>query len=91
MSDKEATVEEWKTVRIPVTSYYKLAELSGLLTALLGQNYPMSALANWAIMSYYDEFYPMLKKAIMNPDLIKKVREKWKKRQVKLDRLFEKL
>lgn len=89
MSDKETTVEEWKTIRIPATSYYRLAELSGLLTAVLGTRIPMSVIANWAVIVYHDEYYPRLRKLMMNPDLIEQARKEWKEYEGKLKRLFE--
>ena len=75
MSNEEP-VMEWKTIRISATSYYKLAELSGFYTALLGAKVSMSLVANWAVTVYYDENYPKIKKILMNPDVAKRFRKK---------------
>jgi len=77
MSNKETTVEEWKTIRIPATAYYKLAELSGLMTAVFGMKIPMSVIANWAIIVYHDEYYLKLRNTMMKPKKIKEIREKF--------------
>ena len=86
MSDEESTAEEWKTIRISAISYYKLAEVSGVLTALLGAKVPMSTIADWAIGDYHDRYYPKYKAILMNPDMIKEFR---KEVGGKLKRLFE--
>lgn len=70
---------EWKTIRIMATSYYKLIELSGLMTFLLGEKIPMSTIADYAIMVYHDQYYMTMKNAVMNPDKIAEFREKVKK------------
>lgn len=86
MSDEETTAEEWKTIRIRATSYYKLAELSGIYTALFGAKVPMSLVTDWAIIGWYDNNYSKLKNILMNPGMIEEFR---KEVGGKLKRLFE--
>lgn len=75
MSDEEPTVE-WKTIRIRATSYYKLIELSGLYTALVGMKISMSMIADFAISNYYDEYYVKARSILIEPDEAEKFRKK---------------
>lgn len=88
MSNEESLPEEWKTIRVPATSYYKLVELSGLLTAVLGIKVPMSSIANWAITIYHDEYYIKLRDVMFNPDAIEKIRERLGGKIKRLSELF---
>lgn len=78
--------EEWKTIRISASSYYRIAELSGLFTMLFGAKVPMSVVVDWAITTYHDETFPRLRQIVMNPDAIEAFR---KEVGGKLKRLFE--
>jgi len=76
MSDKESSVEEWKTIRISGSSYYKLVELSGYFTVLFGsQPIPISTVAEWAINIFYDGSYGELKEIILDPDKLEAKRK----------------
>jgi len=76
MSESEVTPAEWKTIRISAPSYYKLVELSGFITVLLGsQPIPLSLVAEWAVQLYYDAIYIKLKETITNPDELEKARK----------------
>ena len=77
---------EWKTIRIEATKYYKLAELSGVFSALFGGVVPMSVVASWAITEYHDTYYHKLKELLMNPDEIQRFR---KEVGGKLKRIYE--
>jgi len=89
MSGEETSAEVWKTIRISATTYYKLIELSGLLTALFGAKVPMSYLAEGAIIEMCDKIYPKTKKLLMNPDAVKEARKKWKEFEGELRQLLE--
>ena len=89
MGEVETALSEWKTIRIPATGYYKLAEVSGLLTAVMGTKVPMSVVAGWAITSYHDALYQHLKEIMADPDRIQQVRKKWKEVEVWLKELSE--
>jgi hypothetical protein len=66
---------EWKTIRISGISYYKLVELDGFLTVLLGsQPIPLSTVAEWAIYVYYDSLHDKLGKILSDPELLEKAR-----------------
>ena len=89
MSGEEPPAMEWKTIRVSALSYYKLAEISGLLMAVLGKSFPMSTMAEFAIMEYHDEMYPKLKKTLANTRDIERVRKKYKELKGKRKRLSE--
>jgi len=87
MSDSEVTAPEWKTIRISASSYYKLVELSGLITVLFGtQPFPISSVADLVIQQYYDAAYSRLKETVTNPDKLEQAR---KEIGGSLKRLFE--
>ena len=76
MSNAEPPVEEWKTIRISAISYYKLVELDGFLTILLGsQPIPLSTVAEWAIYTYYDSLHAKLQKILSDPKILAKARK----------------
>ena len=91
MSKKETPTEEWKTIRISASSYYKLVELSGFLTILFGsQTIPISTIADLAVVAFYGAAYPELKDIVADPDKLeakrkeiggslKRLLEVWKK------------
>ena len=87
MSNEEPVIE-WKTIRISATSYYKLAELSGLFQAVSGTKVPLSLIVEWAIVAYHDKHYPDLKKMLMDPNAIKRVRKKLKEFAGEMSELF---
>jgi len=76
MSSEEPPVTEWKTIRISASSYYKLVELSGFLTILLGsQTIPISNVADWAVVFLYDAIYSKLKEITSDPDKLEAKRK----------------
>ena len=89
MSDKEATVTEWKTVRVSAVNYYKLVELSGLLTALFGAKVPLSLLAEIAFAMFYDFVYQKARKMLDDPKEIKRSRKMWKEFEGEMAQLIE--
>jgi len=70
---------EWKTIRIDASSYYKLTELSGLWTFVLGSQVSLSAVVKFAISDHYPRMYPTLTGLVSNPDELKKRKEYLKK------------
>ena len=86
MSEKE--VQEWKTIRISAITYYKLLELSGILTALFGTKIAMSYLAEGIIVNWYNKIYPKASKILMNADKVKSARKDWKKYEGELAKLI---
>lgn len=88
MSAEEAPTE-WKTIRISATIYYKLLEMSGILTALLGSKIAMSTLVEGIIIDWYDRVYPIAKEKLMNPDEVRKSRKKWKEIEGEIMELLE--
>lgn len=87
MSNVAPQTEEWKTIRISAISYYKLVELDGLFTILLGsQPIPLSTVAEWAVYMYYDSIYSKLRKIVSDPKILERAR---KELGGDLKRLFE--
>ncbi len=70
---------EWKTIRIDAGSYYKLTELSGLWTFILGSQVSLSDVAKSAISDHYLRMYPKLTDLISNPAELKRRKEYAKK------------
>ena len=66
---------EYKTIRIPATAYYKLVELTGLMSAALGYNFSISDTASWTIQNTHQQYYERLTKVVSNPSEVKKIRE----------------
>lgn len=88
MSNEESPPQEWKTIRLPATSYYKLIELSGLLTLLSGMRISMSIIANYAITVYYDKNYMEYKNMMTDPDALKEFRERFGGKMKRLSELL---
>lgn len=74
-----STPTEWKTIRVPAESYYKLSELSGFLTIIFGNQVALSAVATWAINEYYLRRYPTLLTIVTDTEKLKKARIEIKK------------
>jgi hypothetical protein len=66
---------EFKTIRISAPLYYKLIELSGLVSALIGVNISISQMADIIIGSTHQTVYPELVKVLNNPQLVQKNRK----------------
>ena len=76
MSKEITPVTEWKTIRIPAASYYKLVELSGFLTILLGSTtISISNVADAAVRGFYDATYPELTKIVTDPNKLEAIRK----------------
>lgn len=84
---EESSETEWKTIRVRATSYYKLVELSGLMTFIAGEKLSISTITACAIDEYYDGYYKTYKDAISNPDEITKWRKRIKKFKESLSQL----
>ena len=81
--------QEWKTIRIDAGSYYKLTELSGLMTAITEEQYPLSNVAKTAIHSFYMKNYDYLLKLITDPIELSKFRIKYKKGLIEISKIYE--
>lgn len=69
---------EYKTIRIDAMYYYKIIELSGLMTTLTGTKIPISIVAATAIDEFYDEYYNQLKDTLNDPEKMKGIRNNLK-------------
>jgi hypothetical protein len=82
---------EWKTIRIEAPDYFKLVELSGFLSILFGKQVSLSDVAHMTIDSFYDTSHAALIKAVSNPDIVEKTREKFKAEKERMEKLLEPL
>ena len=65
---------EWKTLRLPATSYYKLTELMGFMSVIMESKIALSFMASMIIDSSYASMYPALLRIVSNPQELGKAR-----------------
>ena len=76
MSDE--TQVEWKTIRIPASSYYKLVEMSGFLSIIMETRVALSFLASIIIEAIYTSSRASMVDTISNPKKLEKARKQAK-------------
>jgi hypothetical protein len=91
VTNMSETQSEWKTIRIRASSYYKLNELSGFLSIILGQQVSLSEAAELTIDTYYNQNHTIMLETISNPELLEQTRTEFKGRMDRLVKLFEPL
>ncbi|KAG2478340.1 MAG: hypothetical protein NPMRTH1_580001 [Nitrosopumilales archaeon] len=67
MAIKDEIKPEYKTIRISAGSYYKLVELTGLISALAGYNYSITQIGDGIIAFFYQVWYPELLDHMSSP------------------------
>ena len=80
----EQQQSEWKTIRIPAASYYKLSEISGFFSIIFGQRVPLSFTADLIIQFFYNDSHEHMLEIVSDPDRIEQAR---KEIRGKLERL----
>lgn len=75
---------EWKTIRVDAGTYYKLNELSGLWTFILGSQTTLTAIAQLAISEHYVQMYPKLRELISDPDELNRRKQKIRETMLEL-------
>ena len=83
---KDEIAPEYKTIRISASSYYKLVELAGIVSAVSGTNFSLTYVADMVINGIYQLWYPEYLKIANNPEAMKKTREELQKN---LKQIFE--
>ena len=75
MSQSDVIKTEYKTIRLPAQSYYKLVELTGMVNLATGVNFSISQVASFLVDASHENAYPEFKKLINNPTQLKKVQQ----------------
>ena len=74
MSQGDEIKPEFKTIRIPASSYYKLVELTGMLNVLTGLNFSIAQTAAYLIENNHEVAYPEFKKLLNKPTELKRIK-----------------
>lgn len=82
---------EWKTIRIGAPSYYKLVEMTGFFSIILGEQTSLSFAAEMAIDTFYNATHKEMLAVISDPQRLEKMREDTKGRLQRLAKLLEPL
>ncbi len=64
---KDEIKPEFKTIRISAASYYKLMELTGLISALSGKNFSLTEVGDSIIAFCHQVWYPGLIDCMSTP------------------------
>lgn len=67
MAIKDEIKPEYKTIRITAGSYYKLVELTGLISAVSGRNFSITEMGDSIIAYCYQVWYPELLGLMSSP------------------------
>ena len=73
MSHDDEIKLEYKTIRISAPIYYKLVELTGIMSAILGTNLSISQMADTVIGVVHQNTYAQWLKTMNNPAEIQKI------------------
>lgn len=89
MSQSDEIKPEYKTIRITAGTYYKLVELTGLLSAVAGENFSLSQIADLLLIACHGTAHPQLLATIKDPKLVEQYRENLKKELFPMLQLFK--
>lgn len=89
MSQSDSIKPEFKTIRIPANSYYKLIELTGIVNAVTGVNFAISDVASFLVEAIYQSAYPEFLKLMNNPTALKKNKEQFQQGAKEILDLFK--
>ncbi len=78
---------EMKTIRVSTVEYYKLVELSGMLTTIYGVKVAISTLANVAIQKLHGDTYELFKDTMGDEKKVLECREDYRLMRLKNARL----
>ena len=74
MSHNEPIVQEFKTIRLPARTYYKILELSSLIALVRGESTSISEVTATLIDTYYQFLFPWFLNIVNDPKQLDKVR-----------------
>ena len=74
MSQSNPITPEFKTIRLPANSYYKLAELAGLIAVIRGESVSISEIGSEAVSEMHTLLYPFFLNIIRNPQKLQEMR-----------------
>ena len=89
MSQSDIIKPEFKTIRMPASSYYKLVELTGMINAVTGVNFAISDVASFLIEIIYPNAYPEFLKLMNNPTALQKNKEEFQQGVKQMFDLFK--
>lgn len=89
MSQSDTIKPEFKTIRMPASSYYKLVELTGMVNAVTGVNFSLSDISSMLIELIYQNSYPEFLKLINDPEALQKNKEQFQEGTKKVYDLFK--
>lgn len=87
----EQQQSEWKTIRIPAASYYKLSEISGFFSIIFGQRVPLSFTADMIIQLFYNNSHQNMVAMVSDPDRIEQARKELKGKLERLQKVLQPL
>ena len=89
MSQSDSIKPEFKTIRIPASSYYKLVELTGMVNAVTGVNFSISDVSHFIIELIYQNAHPEFLKLMNNPQALQKNKEQFQQGVKQIYDLFK--
>ena len=83
--------EEWKTVRLRGSTYYKLVDLNSLLSMMIGRKMSLSDAVDIVILACYKSWYPRLVDIISDAEKLSQMRNKLGGEMERLEKLVKEL
>lgn len=83
--------EEWKTVRMQASTYYKLVDLNSLLSMVIGRKMSLNLTADVVVVSFYNQLYSRLVDIISDADKLSQARKEIGGALDKLEKLTREL
>ncbi len=86
MNDNEEITPEFKTIRVSASNYYKLVELTGIISSVSGYNFSLTSMADMAIMAVHESWYQKYLQIATDPKQLPKARQEL---QANLQHVFD--
>ena len=81
--------QEFKTIRISASSYYKLVELTGIMNIVSGLNISLTTMADMLIVATHGSWYPEYLGIVNNPKKLEKARAEVKDNVKKMNDILK--
>ena len=82
---------KWKTIRITESTYYKLNDLAGLMSMILGKRLALSIVAEIVINFYHAATYSYLAATVSDPKKLEKARKEMRGELEQLMKLLKEI
>lgn len=79
MSQSEQIKPEYKTIRVPAATYYKIVEITGMVNAITAINFSISDVVAVITKAIYQNAYPNWLNLINDPEALQKNKEQFQK------------